>query len=725
MTGNGITSSGAAPQTDQAEAGGGRSIAYQPALDGVRALAVLVVLLFHAEVTGFSGGYLGVSVFFTLSGYLITSLLVSEDHATGRIRVGSFYARRARRLLPASIVCIGGVVAISALTDVFDAVSQLRRDVIGSLLQVANWVFLFGDGSYQNLFQQAAGELSPLEHYWSLAIEEQFYWLWPIAFVGLVRLAPTAHARLVALAAVTALAAVAAPVIASVWGPDAAYWATPARASEILFGALLAVVIHGRQRSARWGLLAPVALAVLAVLVVTFPAAGGPAYSGALPLVAMVSTALLLGLQVAGPVRSALSVRPLVWIGTISYGVYLYHWPVFLILDAQRTGLDGAALVALRFAVTFALAQLSFMLIELPIRRSTSLTLRPTLIGAGLATAAMITVGILVIPSSDSDYWSVSGDLAEAAAIEESSGTLPALVAGSPPTVDANVPRETAPPQSAPAGNPPVAVAGSATPGSSDPASTEPTSTQPASTQPVASAPPPIPALERPVRILIAGDSTAQATGVGAVTWAAEQPDLAQVALYSVPGCGFVTGGTYLLPDREVEVPSGCADWVDNLPGRIDEVQADVVALLTTAWDVQDRRWGDEGLSGPTTDPAVAARVRQGLVDLTEDVLEQTDAAVAWIRQPIPDVGWDDERLAQEQPERHALLYDTFDELAARYPDRVHVIDLPAFVAAAGLADDRAARPDGVHWTPEVATRIVNEYLGEQLIRAALNLEPH
>jgi hypothetical protein len=257
--------------------------------------------------------------------------------------------------------------------------------------------------------------------------------------------------------------------------------------------------------------------------------------------------------------------------------------------------------------------------------------------------------------------------------------------------------------------------------------STEPASasTEPVVTEPVASEPPPIPALERPVRILIAGDSTAQATGVGAVTWAAEQPDLAQVALYSVPGCGFVTGGTYLLPDREVEVPSGCADWVDNLPGRIAEVQADVVALLTTAWDVQDRRWDDEGLSGPTTDPAVAARVRQGLVDLTEDVLEQTDAAVAWIRQPIPDVGWDDERLAQEQPERHALLYDTFDELAARYPDRVHVIDLPAFVAAVGLADDRAARPDGVHWTPEVATRIVDDYLGEQLIRTALNLEPH
>ena len=160
-----------------------RSLPYQPALDGVRAVAVVAVLLFHADLTAWSGvtvlsgGYLGVSVFFTLSGFLITGLLVSETERTGHVRVGAFYARRARRLLPASIVCVVGIVAAAGLTDWFGGVAELRRQAVGSLLQVANWVFLFGGGSYQDLLAQRSGAVSPLEHYWSLAIEEEFYWM--------------------------------------------------------------------------------------------------------------------------------------------------------------------------------------------------------------------------------------------------------------------------------------------------------------------------------------------------------------------------------------------------------------------------------------------------------------------------------------------------------------------------------------------------------------------
>ena len=157
------------------------TITYQPALDGVRAVAVLAVLAFHAEVPGFSGGYLGVSVFFTLSGFLITSLLVNEarEHRTRLGRARSTPAARADCCRPAC--CASAlIVVLAAVTDLFDGVADLRAHVVGSLLQVANWVFLFGDGSYQQLFQQAAGTASPLEHYWSLSIEEQFYWLWPI-----------------------------------------------------------------------------------------------------------------------------------------------------------------------------------------------------------------------------------------------------------------------------------------------------------------------------------------------------------------------------------------------------------------------------------------------------------------------------------------------------------------------------------------------------------------
>jgi peptidoglycan/LPS O-acetylase OafA/YrhL len=707
MTESAITASTPARQ----EPAPRRSIPYQPALDGVRALAVLVVLLFHAQVTGFSGGYLGVSVFFTLSGYLITTLLVGETRQSGTVALGAFYARRARRLLPASIACIAGIVVISGVTNWFDAVSTLRRDIIGSLLQVANWVFLLGGGSYQELFDQAAGTTSPLEHYWSLAIEEQFYWLWPIAFVWLTRVTVTPWARRRAILLLTALAAIAAPVIAVVWGPDAAYWSTPARAAEILVGALLAVVITGRSLSPALGQLAPVALAGLAILVVTFPAVGGPAYSGALPLVAIVSGALLLGLQFDSPVRRALSIPPLVWIGTISYGVYLYHWPIFVILDEERTGMDGVALTALRFVITFALAQVSFMLLERPIRRSRSLGLRPTLVGAGVATAALIVATVIVVPIAAGDYWSVSDDAADAVALEVADEPLNALVAA-PVSDDVTAAQQ--------AETPPLEIP------PTEPLPLAPTTT----TDPDAgdvetgAAPPPIPVLERPVRIVIAGDSTAEATGVGVVGWAAENPARAQVELFAVPGCGFMTGGAYVFGGEELEVSAGCTEYVDsNIPGKVVETQADVVMLLTTSWDVQDRAW-DDGVAGSTVDAEVAERLRADLIRLTESILAAGDASVAWVREPIPDVEWGDDTGPQEDPARHAVIYAVMDELAMLHPARVHVIDLPAFLDEQGLTRDREARPDGVHWTPEVATFIATRYLGEQLIRSALDLEP-
>ena len=193
--------------------------------------------MFHAGVPGFDGGYLGVSVFFTLSGYLITSLLVAEFDATGTISLGAFYGRRMRRLLPASVLTVAIVVALSWITDWFEGVSSLRAQVIGSLFQIANWVLLAGDGSYQELLADTSGTPSPLEHFWSLAIEEQFYWLWPVAMLGVLRRVGPARGRTVAIGVVTMVAAIAAPVIAQVWGADAAYWATPARLAEILVGA--------------------------------------------------------------------------------------------------------------------------------------------------------------------------------------------------------------------------------------------------------------------------------------------------------------------------------------------------------------------------------------------------------------------------------------------------------------------------------------------------------
>jgi len=318
---------------------GARRLEHQPALDGVRALAVTMVLLFHGGVSWMGGGYFGVSVFFTLSGFLITSLLVREHESTGRISPGAFYMRRAKRLLPASTLCLA-VISLMATRDAWEGANHLRRDSAGALFQIANWVQLGSGASYTDLQSKAAGLLSPLDHYWSLAIEEQFYWLWPLAFWGLARLARRRGWSLTRiLLTVTLVFAAAAPVIAMVWGRDAAYWASPARAAEILIGALLAVAVReGKIEPRRW--MAPLSLAAVVVIAVVLPAAGGPAYHGAFPLLAIASGGLLLGLQHrgatgVGPVVSVLSWKPLVGLGAISYGVYLFHFPVFVFANTN------------------------------------------------------------------------------------------------------------------------------------------------------------------------------------------------------------------------------------------------------------------------------------------------------------------------------------------------------------------------------------------------------
>lgn len=684
------------------------TIAYQPALDGVRALAVAAVLLFHAEVAGFDGGYLGVSVFFTLSGYLITSLLVHEHDRTGTIALGAFYSRRVRRLLPASALCLGLIVAIATLTDVFAGVGDLRRQIVGSILQVANWVFLAGEGSYQQIFQQTGGARSPVEHFWSLAIEEQFYWVWPPTMVLLLGRVRSRRARTTALVAVTAVFAAAAPVIAVVWGADAAYWATPARIAEILLGALLAVVLAGRQVPARLAWLAPAALAGLAVCVVTFPASSGPAYEGWLPLVAVGSAALVLGLQAPGPVRSALSLPPFVWLGRISYGVYLYHWPIYVIMDEQRTGLDRPLLVPLQLATTLVIAQVSYLLVEQPIRRAKRFPV-PAAFGAGaLATAAVAVLAVTIVPKPLGEYWLADDAAVEAAAIE----TVDAELAPLTPLATA-APTTVAAPATVPATVPPSSAV-------DDDATSTSTSTS-TSTVPPATTEPPLPELSRPVRIVVAGDSTARATGAGLIYWANDHPDVAQVEVVGAPGCGFLLGGERRENGFRA-APEGCGPYVGSeLPGRVAEVQPDVVMMMVTTWDIVDHKWED-GVERAPTDPLFRERLQADYAAITDELLAAGAGSVAWVKPPIPNILWQDLGTGQEEPVRHEVLAEVLDTLAAERPGDVGVVDLRAWLEDSGRAEIREVRPDGVHFDPVQAVAVADEWLGERLIRIALGL---
>jgi len=379
------------------------AVEYQPALDGVRALSVVAVLLFHGGFSWMSGGYVGVSMFFTLSGFLITSLALAEWDARGRLDVGAFYGRRVRRLIPASLVCIGAVV-IAAFAGRFAGVTDLRRDVWGALAQVYNWVALASGGDYAKQMAAAAGQRSPLDHYWSLAIEEQFYWVWPLVLVVLLRAGR--RLRLVAVGGVLAAAIAAAATIAVVYEDRVTYLATPARLPEILWGCALAVVLH-RRRAPRWSPLAAVlGLAVIAWASVAWPAAGGPAYRGWMPAFAVASTALIGGLQVDSPLRRALSVAPLPALGRISYGIYLYHWPMFTLLDERRAVMGRPARFAVGCAATLVVALVSHRLIERPARRW-RIGWRPSVAGAAAACVLLAAVAV-AMPDRSGSFRSVS-----------------------------------------------------------------------------------------------------------------------------------------------------------------------------------------------------------------------------------------------------------------------------------------------------------------------------
>jgi peptidoglycan/LPS O-acetylase OafA/YrhL len=538
------------------------TLGYQPALDGVRAVAVIVVLGFHLGLSWLSGGYLGVSLFFTLSGFLITSLLLVERERHGRIRFAPFYVRRMRRLVPASLITVAAV-AVLAGVGVFEQSDALRRGLLGAVLQVANWTELLGGRTYAELFTDP----TPVAHFWSLSIEEQFYWLWPLAIAGLaaIGLRFTESRRLGwmvgALTATWAVTAVSAPLTASYWSASAAYFATWARSSEILAGAVLAAVVATGWGAPRrwWAVLAAIALVVVLGLSVVTPDGRGWPYEGGLPLFGLVSAALIAGLQVAGPVRTVLGWAPLVWIGRRSYGIYLYHWPIFLILDTQRTGLDGVPLHVARVGVTFVVAALSFTYFEQPIRTERLLpTARASFTALGASTAA---VAVLVVTL-------VSPPIASTGPFVLPAATSPTDQA--PPPITPPPPITSAPPIAAPEG-------------------TSPDTVSPAE-QETPAPPPPDPVEESPVVIAVFGDSVpAWLLRDAAEGYSDQRATIVNGALEACDAfIGLPVGrdrrGTELVP------PDTCVEWDVWYPEVIERGGGDVALLMLGQAPVVDRQ---------------------------------------------------------------------------------------------------------------------------------------
>ena len=383
---------------------GSPELGYEPPLDGLRAVAVLVVCLYHARFEWIPGGFLGVSTFFTLSGFLITSLLLAEWRRSGGVDLRRFATRRFRRLLPAAWTTLG-LVIVMAVLGVWDAeqLRSLRGDVPAALLEVSNWWFIVQDRSYGALFRAP----SPTEHFWSLAIEQQFYLLYPLLIVGVVALARRRRGSgpLSTLAVVLVVLTVASALLNWHFAAESvprAYFGTDTRLAELTIGGLLATVGLRRLRpgthraASRLAVLALPALVVTGVLWHTATVTSGWLYPFGLLLTSACTVGLIVAALQPGPWRSALSWAPVVALGRISYGVYLLHWPVFLWLTPVRTGLAPWPLFGLRMAVTITAAVLLHHLVERPVRDGTGSIPRYAARAALPAAAVLVVAALLV-----------------------------------------------------------------------------------------------------------------------------------------------------------------------------------------------------------------------------------------------------------------------------------------------------------------------------------------
>ncbi|MEZ5080009.1 MAG: acyltransferase family protein [Thermoleophilia bacterium] len=346
-----------------------RRLGYMPAVDGLRAVAVAAVVVFHLGAAWLPGGFLGVDVFFVISGFLITSLLLTEHRATGTIRLGRFWMRRARRLLPAVFLMMALTLTVMLALHP-DEVARLRGQVVAAVFYVINWHFIIVDVPYFEQF----GRPSVFLHLWSLAIEEQFYLVWPLALLGL--LAVLGRRWIAGLVVV----GIAASTLLGwwLWDPFAdtnrVYYGTDVRAVALLVGVLLALVLTPR----------PGFLGSRLRMVVATPGAVGlglafalldeqhsSLYRGGLLAVAVASAAVIAAAADAGTlVARVLRTPVMVWVGLRSYGIYVWHWPV-IVLTTPGTDvpIDGAALAVVRVVAILLIAAASYRWVEVPIRR--------------------------------------------------------------------------------------------------------------------------------------------------------------------------------------------------------------------------------------------------------------------------------------------------------------------------------------------------------------------
>lgn len=711
-----------------------RSLGYQPGLDGMRAISVLAVMAYHAGFGWMRGGFFGVEVFFVVSGYLITVLLIEERQRSGRNDLRHFWVRRWRRLLPALFVMLLVISVWALLAGSPEQQSQMRRDLPWGIGYLANWGQIFSRVAY------FSGTPTLLRHLWSLAIEEQWYLVWPVVFVALRRRGGSAdhqRARWLATASATMMVFTAVCYLTRwptrLFNPFAGrmmavdpinvlYLSTLTRSSGLLAGAALAFGwrpwARRRQLAVDRRILEGVAAGAGFVVLVGFVVGdltAGSTYLGLLPAVTVASTLAVASVVHPRAVvtRRVLSWRPLVVIGQRSYGLYLWSWPISRIVDAYH---GSVARFVLAMVITVPVNEAAYRLVETPMRRGLLGRLwqrwrerdplsRPAAV-ATAAIGALVVISVVAFARVPTVY---DAALDRGADVEfEAPGIRDG---GRPLVTQPGAPSGTGP--SAP-GTTGSEASGVPTSGvaSGDPTGDSPDSTATPTTASAAIAP-------LPRRVVVVGDSTAHSLVINTPRGIASTMVITDGSL---DGCSVYTDGAAISARGNFRRSfSGCAQFASRWADAARRSQAQVALVSIGAWDVFD-----EVVDGATirfgsaeSDRRFDAGVQAGI-----DAIVATGARVALLEVPcmrpvdvdgagvpaLPERG-DDARVAH--------VNELLRAIAARQPGTTTFIPGPAEYCSEPIASDRGYRWDGVH-AYKPGAKLTFETISERVISIPL-----
>ncbi|MCR6706304.1 MAG: acyltransferase [Cellulomonas sp.] len=377
-------------------------------VQGLRAVAVVLVLAFHAGLP-VPGGFVGVDVFFVVSGFLITGLVADEVMRTGRLRLGRFYARRARRLLPAAALTLVAVVVMASVWLPVTRWRDIAGDVVATSLYVVNW--RLADRSVDYLAQDAAP--SPVQHFWSLAVEEQFYVVWPLLVVALVALARLRGRRVTRRGLAVGVAVIGGASL--VWSvaltaadPSRAYFVTTTRAWELAAGALLALLAHRVARLPQRALVVAGWLGLALIGYAAFALSGATPFPGVAAALPVGGTVLVLAAGIAGPGVRPLGARVLQPVGATSYSLYLWHWPAVVLATGLAGGPPPTSALVLAVALSVLPAVASYVLVEKPLHTSARLRAsvgRSAVVGVVCTLVGVVAAGLLLraVPGTPDD----------------------------------------------------------------------------------------------------------------------------------------------------------------------------------------------------------------------------------------------------------------------------------------------------------------------------------